>query len=163
MDKPIFKENGKWEGKPFTVELYASNKIEGIEPIKQVQAVCFDENKNVVLYKNKKGWNGLPGGHIEHSDKSLKDTLSREILEEIAAKLLDCKIIGYEKVWWNDDPKKVHYHIRYLARVKLLDALPSDPDGNSLERVICSKNEAFRKLGYGEKGLILLKLAYKSI
>jgi 8-oxo-dGTP pyrophosphatase MutT (NUDIX family) len=105
----------------------------------------------------------LPGGHVEEDDKNLEETLKREILEEIGAELLDSGVIGYEKVWWHDSPKDIYYYVRYWAKVRVLNSLPNDPDGKALERLICSKEDAMEKLGYGEKGKILLKLAYQKI
>jgi len=57
-----------------------------------------------------------------------------------------------------ESPGNADYHLRYVAKVKLLDETP-DPDGKALHRVMVSTKDAPKKLGWGKRGEVLIRLA----
>ena len=48
-----------------------------------IKALIFDEQRRVLVLRNKHGFYELPGGGWEHVDASLEDGLRRELLEEL--------------------------------------------------------------------------------
>lgn len=148
--KPIFTGREEWKGRFYVSELYGPADVSKISPITQVQAVCFIDDKHIVLNQYAYGWLGLPGGHIKKNETA-EEVLRRELLEEIAAELKTSGVLGYEKIWYEDKPKEISYFLRCWAKVKLLDQKVSDPDGKSLGRVVLPINGALQKQGYGKK------------
>lgn len=160
--EPICTEQLDWKGNPYLIECFDSIDISEINPIKQVQVVCFTNNDSIILYKHTGGWNGLPGGGIEENE-NWEDALKRELKEEAGVEAEKYGIIGYERVKTLDDPENVFYFLRCWAKVKELDYLQNDPDKKSLGRIVLDIKEASEKLGYGEKGRVWIKLAREKI
>ena len=160
--KPIFSEQADWQGRGYSVELFECQKIPDVSPIKQVQAICFAEENKIVLYEHVDQWFGLPGGTIEPNE-TIAETLKRELLEEASVKLKTWEPIAYEKIWWLDSPDDLYYFLRCKATVDLLNIPVNDPDKKSMGRIIVDPEEAIKKLGYGEKGKIIINLALKLI
>ena len=79
--KPIFVEEMKWKNEEYILELYDSTNFSDLNPITQVQAVCFTDD-NIVLYQHSDNYLGLPGGTPEKKE-SPEETLKRELDEEI--------------------------------------------------------------------------------
>ena len=154
MGKFIHKERLDWKGTTHTLELYASDSCQGLEPV----AIPFVDNKHIVIYRHIDGYYGLPGGSIEEGE-NFSDTLKREIKEEAACEVLDYGLIGYIKDIQTSPPGKTRYQLRYWAKVKLLDEPVHDPDGKALAREIVGLDEAAEKLGWGERGQLLIRLA----
>src|SRR3989338_1947122 len=86
MTKLIHKEELNWKGVLHDLELYESDSVGDLDPVKQVQAVSFIDNNNVVIYKHVDGYYGLPGGSVEENE-SFEEALKREIREEIACEV----------------------------------------------------------------------------
>ena len=97
------------------------------------------------------------GGHIEKGETA-EDALKRELFEEISVETLDFGLMGYLKTANKETPKDIEYHLRYWARVALLDETP-DPDGKVVGRVIVSVDEVAQKINWGKRGRILVELA----
>ena len=55
---------------------------------------------------------------------------------------------------------KIKYQLRYWAHVKPVSK-PQDPDGKALDIEIVKLEDANEKLGWGERGQVLLDLAEK--
>jgi len=49
--KPIYTQKINWKGEDFVNELYITGKLPERETIKQVQAVCINENKKIIIYE----------------------------------------------------------------------------------------------------------------
>ena len=156
--QPLLVERSDWKGEIFINEIYNYSEDLNLSPVTQVQAVCFDENGQIVLYKHIDGYFGLPGGKVEEGE-DLEKALAREIMEETACELIESKVFAYVKSWKESSPEKVTYNLRYYAKVKLLDQPVQDPAGKAIERILVDKNEATEKLNWGEKGKILIDLA----
>lgn len=156
--KPIYVERTEWDGEVFINELYETSVIPDVSPVTQVQAVCFTEDGEIVLYKHIDGWFGLPGGKVEPNEDFF-EALKREIYEETACQLLNAEIIAFVKSWKEKSPEKVSYNLRYMAKVNALDVEVQDPAGKAIERVIVPMDKASSILNWGEKGEILINLA----
>ncbi len=77
--------------------------------------------------------------------------------EESGCKVLDCGLIGYFKD--TEIPSgRIKYQLRYWAHVESLGK-PQDPDGKAIGIEIVKFEDANNKLGWGERGQILLDLA----
>ena len=160
MSKPVYTNRLTWNGTEHIQDLYLSDDLKTIEPKKQVQAVCFDENNKIVIYKHIDGYWGLPGGKIENNE-DYKTTIKREILEEINAEVLDCGPLGYIKDHTKENPGKCVYQLRMWAKVKLLSGPVKGPCRKSLKRVAYDKETAVKMLGWGKLGEILINESLK--
>lgn len=158
--KPIFIERSDWKGEIFINEIYTYTEELNLSPITQVQAVCFTEDDQVVLYKHIDGYFGLPGGKVEENE-DLDAALKREVLEESACNVVESRIFAYVRSYKEKSPEKITYNLRYCVKVKLLDQPVQDPAGKAIERVVVNLNEASTKLNWGDKGKLLIDLASK--
>ncbi len=156
MSNPIYTETITWKGAEHHLELFATDVKPDFE-ISQCQAVPFTAEGDVVLFRHLNGYNSLPGGTVDPGE-SHEDALKREVYEESACQVIDFGLIGYIK-----DTQvatgKVTYQLRYWATVELVDEPVQDPDGKALERLVVHPSEMVEKLGWGEKGQVLLDLA----
>ena len=157
MKKLLYKGKLNWKGINHELELYESDDISDLEFINQCQAVPFVDEDNIVLFKHIDGYYSLPGGTVEKGE-SFEKTLKREVMEESSCEILDYKLIGYVKDT-DLSSRKVKYQLRYWAKVKPLDQSIQDPAGKAIAREIVNINEANEKLGWGERGQVLLDLA----
>lgn len=160
MLEPIETSNLNWFGKKIKLELFTDTNFENLSPISQVQAVCFVGKNKIVLYRNKRGGYGCPGGGIEKGE-SFEEALGREIYEEVAGKLIKSGRIGYIKET-NPDTGETTYMLRYWARVKLLDEPINDPCDDSRSRDVFTPGEAIKKLNWGKTGEALINIAGQS-
>lgn len=160
MSKLIHKEKLDWKGILHDLELYESDSVEGLNPVKQVQAISFIDDDHIVVYKHIDGYYGLSGGSVEENE-SFEETLKREIKEESACEVLDYGLIGYVKDVQGKPPGKEKYQLRYWAKVRLLDEPINDPCGKAISREVVNLDEATTKLKWGERGKILIELAAK--
>jgi len=164
MKKLLCKGKFDWKGTGHELELYESDDISDLKFINQCQAVPFVDENNIVLFKHIDGYYSLPGGTVEKGE-SFEETLKREVMEESACEILESQLIGYVKDT-ELSSGKVKYQLRYWAKVKPLDQPIQDPAGKAIGREIVNINEANEKLGWGERGQVLLDLAkrkYKKI
>lgn len=160
--KPIHTQEVMWKGDKFIAELYDSTDFSNLSKITQVQAVCFVKGSdNIVIYKDKDGNYGLPGGSVEEGE-SLEESLKREIREEVACKLLDYGPLLYIQSYKERDENKKEkygYQVRYWANVKPLDEEVNDPDGKAIERITTTPEKALDLLDWGKKAEIYLEKA----
>lgn len=159
--KPIYTQEIDWKGEKFVNELYLTPIIPN-EKIKQVQAICVTKDKKLVIYENKEGFFGIPGGKLE-DDENIEQALKREIYEETASKMESFKTIGYVKSFKSDNQNEYTLNIRCMAIVIPLDEEINDPAGKAIQRFILSPIEAKDKLNWGEMAEHLINEALKSI
>lgn len=153
------KETVNWKGKIFVNELYGYTPGLTLFPVTQVQAVTFNLEKKVVLYKHIDGYYGLPGGKVE-TGEDLRAALVREIKEEINANTIDCGVFAYVKSYQQAEPEKITFNLRYWAIVDAeTDGSVNDPAGKAVERIVVDLDKAIALLNWGKNGELLIKLA----
>ena len=156
MKKLLHKQDLDWKGTKHDLELYESDDISDLGFTNQCQAVPFVDDDHIVIFKHIDGYYGLPSGTVEDGEK-FEDTLKREVMEESGCEVLDLGLIGYFKDTEIPDGK-IKYQLRYWAHVKPVSK-PQDPDGKALDIEIVKLEDANDKLGWGERGQVLLDLA----
>ena len=150
-----------WKENKFICEFHADKDFSKISPITQVQALCRSKDGKYVIYKDREGNYGLPGGSPE-AGESLEEALKRELLEEVAAVLLKAKPLLYLK--FTHLPKSkgiITYQVRYLALVDPQEQEIQDPDGVSIERLLVNETEMTKLLNWGDSLQIYLDEAKK--
>jgi len=99
-------------GKTFMMMTYFDNwrkfLREAKDTSKVVKAVILDDDDNVLLLKNKQGWD-LPGGHVKENE-SLSDALNREVKEETGLQTGDAERISI------DNDKFTFYKIKVSSK-----------------------------------------------
>lgn len=108
------------------------------ELCKQIYAVCFVNEKIIIVYNGNKGHWGLPGGTIE-TEETIEEALTREIQEETNMQVLKQLPIGYQKV--TDDKGNIIYQLRSVCITKPLGDFKGDPAGDITEIKLISPNE----------------------
>ncbi|TSC55399.1 MAG: NUDIX protein [Parcubacteria group bacterium Gr01-1014_18] len=154
----IYKSQLEWKGENYLQELHDDEDFSVLEPVKQVSGICFTDADHIVLYKNKGGYYGIPGGGPE-AGETFQATLRRELFEEAALEVVRFGPAGYMKVSSESDPEKIQYQLRYWAEVKLLDCPINDPCQASLGREIFHWEEAIKNLWNGKDGDRIVRLA----
>jgi len=157
---PTFVEDIHWRGKIWRQEFYATDTYDLIVPPYGIHAVCFTKDKQALFFKHIDGYNSLPGGGMNAGETPTK-ALAREVMEEAAAKVMESDCIGYIKSWPIDDPGRMTYALRYWARVRVLDKKIKDPSKKSIGRVLASLENAAEVLGWGDRGKLLIDLAWQ--
>lgn len=147
----LYEEVVVWQGKEYLTEYFADPDFNSISPITQVQALATLSSGDFVIYQNKSGQYGLPGGSVE-AGENLEQALAREIGEEIACKLVQSQPLLYLKI---TNPPGAEfpttYQVRYWAEVETLDQEVSDPAGKSVKRLVVSEKGMHELLGWGRK------------
>ena len=107
-----------------------TDSLEGMSPITQVYAICFNEKHEILVCRedSNKPWI-LPGGHPENNE-SVEETLIRELQEETDVLVKNIKILGAQRVDNPDNPNKNEGNRFYQVRIvcKLEKLLPQTID-----------------------------------
>ena len=128
MPMKLFTDAVTHNGVRCSVEYHESDDFQHIPDalIQKVHAVCFYEDKLLLVgYSNFDIW-GIPGGTREPGE-SIEETLLREILEETNCEVVDLAPLGYQKVIAPDGD--VHYRMQYFCNVKPRGDFESDVAG----------------------------------
>jgi len=148
-------DSGEWEGKKFTQEWKEIDSHEGLKPIGQVSAICFNENGEILLVKHpKKGYWTIPGGTPENGE-SPEETLIREVDEEATCEIEDLKLLGVIKVNFpnnlNEREGETFYQLRFLAKIKNINKHSIDPDlQEKRDRIFIKPEDYFKYVNYGK-------------
>lgn len=147
----IFEEQTTWGDEKFFCEYIDDLDFSKIEPVTQVQALCFTSNRKFVIYEDIHGNYGLPGGSVEKGE-SLEEALFRELREEVAVRPIEYGPLLYLKITnLSQRPPTITYQARYWARVELLDEEVSDPAGKAIRRYVVSEKKLLEYVKWGEK------------
>ncbi len=132
--------------------------------IKQVYGVIFTKDGRTLMKVDnvKSGrYYTLAGGTVETYDKSMADTLKREMLEEINTTLDDPIYLGYQLVE-NDGNKPPYAQVRMTAMIKDIGPRRPDLDNNELyERFLTPPENAKKLLKWGAIGDKIIDCAVK--
>ena len=124
--KSQFEYHGKIYKAHYVEDEPTSNLNDG-NWIDGVHAICFCGDKIVMVYADKKGTWGPPGGGIEKGETYQEATI-REIKEESNMKVLHQEYIGYQDV--TDDVGKTHRQARVFCIVEPYGDFEKDPDND---------------------------------
>lgn len=95
--------------------------------VTQVYAICFCNDKIVLVHNKNSDSLSLPGGGLEKNE-TFEDCLKREIKEETNMKVVSFAPIGYQEVSDNKSPDI--FQLRYVCIVEPFEDFVSDPDGD---------------------------------
>lgn len=96
IDKPTIHDHYIWKGEWQDADYY---ELEGdVTPgVRWDGVYCFGNLDGQIPIVNYEQYpNGLPGGHIDPSDKNLDEALRREIDEELNCSVVNWKPVGYK-------------------------------------------------------------------
>ena len=131
--------------------------------VKQVYAVMFSSDGRIMLQikiRNNKKMYSLSGGTPEPYDKTLIDTLKRELIEEVNTTIKDdIYLVGYQLVNENNGKPK-YAQLRMAALIDKIGVKQPDPDtGETYDRVLVSPTNAIKLLDWGEIGKMIIEEA----
>ena len=96
MDKPTIHDHYVWKGEWQDADYYELNG-DSIPGIRWDGIYCFGNIDGKIPIVNYEHYpSGLPGGHIDPSDKNLEAALRREIKEELNCAVKRWKPVGYK-------------------------------------------------------------------
>ena len=125
-------------GETYLFEYYESDSVEHLpsEQLSQVVVMAFHNGKLLIVNNSTKpGTYGPVCGSIEKGERP-EDCLARELKEESNMKILDFKLIGYQKCTnLSNSEKSDEYQLRYFAKVEPIGPFTPDcdPDGDVTE------------------------------
>lgn len=115
------------EGRKVKLTWYVGTDFSKLKNITQVYGIIFNKKGQILLIRIKdKKWT-LPGGGPESEDKSLVDTLKREVLEEADVEIENIIPLGYQNAVFLDEPNSDHQQLRYFATIKKILPQTKDP------------------------------------
>ena len=91
----------------------------------------------------------LPGGKTEPNE-TVEQTIVREMDEELKAKVISWKPLGYQ-VGVNADGKKI-YQLRVYAKLVIDEKFTNDPGGSVIGHSLVPIEELNKCIGWGEIG-----------
>ena len=123
--------------------------------IKQVYGILFSIDGRIFLMAEKLADRikySLPGGHPENIDKTLDETLRREVLEEVNISVKNPVIVGYQEVD-EEDGSCLYAQVRMAALIdKVGEKIPDIANGKTYDRLLVSPSKAIELLNWGEVG-----------
>lgn len=116
-------------------------------PVTQVYGWLFDPHGRLVACCDNGAW-GMPGGRPEAADQSHRDTLVREVDEEVQVRFADPVYLGYQEVRRPERPPIAQ--LRFVARVTELLPRRADPDhGRTHARLLAPVRNVLTRLDWG--------------
>jgi len=129
-------------------------------PVAAAGALCFHDDKLVLVYAHKRKEWEMPGGGIEEGE-TFEECVIREIHEESNMKVLELFPLGYETnrcVATNE----TYYILRYTARVEPYGPFVSDPaSGEITEIKLIDPKEYKQYFDWGKRSDVLMEKAFK--
>jgi ADP-ribose pyrophosphatase YjhB (NUDIX family) len=105
--------------------------IEG-KKVSAVHAICFNNNKMVIVYSERKGIWTPPGGGVDGDETALEAT-TREVKEESNMKILEHRFIGYQDITGPDGTTVTQ--VRSMCIVEPYGDFLGDPDDGEITEV----------------------------
>jgi ADP-ribose pyrophosphatase YjhB (NUDIX family) len=148
-----------YSGVDYIFEYSDADSFDDLDKTKctQTYAVCFCDEKIVIVHNGKKNTWGLVGGTIEKGE-SFEETLKREIKEESNMEVLSFLPVGYQKVIDTRDNSYV-YQLRYVCTAKPYGEFISDPAGTITEIKLVDIKDYKKYFDWGEIGERIVKRA----
>lgn len=154
------KENYKGHsGVDYIFEYSDADSFDDLDKTKctQTYAVCFCDEKIVIVHNGKKDTWGLVGGTIEKGE-SFEETLKREIQEESNMEVISFLPVGYQKVIDTRDNSFV-YQLRYVCIAVPYGEFISDPAGSISEIKLIDPKDYKKYFDWGEIGERIVRRA----
>ena len=120
------------------------------ELCRQTYAVCFYDDKMVIVHNGKQKTWGLVGGTIEEGE-SFAETLHREIAEESNMQVIKFLPVGYQKVIDTRDGS-FFFQLRYVCTARPYGPFTKDPAGTITEIAIIDPSTYKQYFDWGQIG-----------
>lgn len=154
----------KFADKEYLFTWMEGEPYEKLFPITQAYGLVFNEKGEILICTTdpkEKRW-GLPGGTPEDYDKSLVDTLKRELMEEVDVTVKNIKYIGVQKGEVVGKPETIVYQTRFFAVLDELHDQTPDPDYDVMFiRKFVKPSEVNKYLNWGSTGQAVVDAAVK--
>ena len=142
--------------------IWCNGNVPNNMQIKQVYGILFSIDGRIFLMAEKLADRikySLPGGHPENIDKTLDETLRREVLEEVNISVKNPIIVGYQEVD-EEDGSCLYAQVRMAALIdKVGDKIPDIANGKTYDRLLVSPSKAIELLNWGEVGYLQIMSA----
>ena len=143
-------------------EYYESDSLEHLpkEQLSQVVIMAFHKDKLLIVNNiTKPGYYSPVGGGIEKGETP-EEAVHRETKEESNMKVLDFKLIGYQKSTNQTRPSApIEYQLRYVAIVEPFGPFEGDPDGDVTELLEIDPVDYKKYFDWKEIGEVIMKRA----
>jgi 8-oxo-dGTP diphosphatase len=117
------------------------------EKVKSIHAYCFCGDKLVIVYEEKKGKWGPPGGAVELGE-TVEEAVEREVLEESNMRVLKQTVFGYLETF---EPMRT-LQTRSVCIVEPIGPFLGDPDGDVTEIKLIDPKDINQYFDWGENG-----------
>ena len=142
--------------------IWCNGNVPNNMQIKQVYGILFSTDGRIFVMAEKLADRikySLPGGHPENIDKTLEDTLRREVLEEVNISIKNPIIVGYQEVD-EEDGSCLYAQVRMAAVIdKVGEKIPDVANGKTYDRLLVSPSKAINLLNWGEVGYLQIMSA----
>jgi len=148
-------------GVDYILEYFESDTFDHLpqDKIQSCYAVAFHRDKFLLVNNiEKPGSYTLIGGSVEEGENP-DETLIREIKEESNMKVLDFKLLGYQKVIDTRGTAEPIYQLRYFCTLEPYGPFIKDPAGKVTEIVECDLDNYKKYMDWGEIGDYIIKKA----
>ena len=137
--------------------IWRNGNVPNTMQIKQVYGILFSIDGRIFVMAEKLADRikyCLPGGHPEDIDKTLEDTLRREVLEEVNISVKNPIIVGYQEVD-EEDGSCLYAQVRMAAVIDEVGEKTLDiANGKTYDRLLVSPSKAIELLNWGEVGYL---------
>lgn len=135
--------------------IWCNGNVPNNMQIKQVYGILFSIDGRIFVMAEKLADRikySLPGGHPENIDKTLDETLKREVLEEVNISVKNPVIVGYQEVD-EEDGSCLYAQVRMAAVIdEVGEKTPDIANGKTYDRLLVSPSKAIELLNWGEVG-----------
>ncbi len=129
------------------------------QPITQAYGVCVTEDKMIVIVNTPYGWS-LPGGSPEPGE-SIRQTLERELMEEVDIKISDAKLLGVQRV---EQEGKTFYQSRWVCKVsEIFPQTPDPAEGKIRERKMVPEDKILDYVKWGKIGEEIFRKSFQLV
>ena len=159
---PLVSEYHGRSGENVLFEYYESDSLDHLpkEQLSQVVIMAFHKDKLLIVNNvTKPGYYSPVGGSIE-KDETPEEAVHRETKEESNMRVLDFKLIGYQKSTNQTRPSApIEYQLRYVAIVEPYGPFEGDPDGDVTELLEIDPVDYKKYFDWKEVGEAIMKRA----
>jgi len=149
IDKPTIHDRYIWKGEWQDADYYELGADSVVPGIHWDGVYCFGNLNGQIPIVNYEHYpSGLPGGHIDPSDKNINEALRREINEELNCDVIDWKPVGYKIIIKPDST--IDYQLFVYANLKKKGEFMKDTGGLVHNYSLHSISEFATKIEWNE-------------